>query len=171
MLNFNIPIHDILDLTLKEEQEFNNYNNIVEKETSRLITNSASSTISLKSKRNSLNSIESIDNIDKFFRNRAIEEPYVLSKKINYSYCLKIKVYILIFIWLLLTILFIILQIITIYMTNKQSKKVSILTDILINSLMTRNIIYSFINNLINIQYIANGLQGEIIDNGFTNTI
>ena len=171
MLNFNIPIHDILDLTLKEEQEFNNYNNIVEKETSRLITNSVSSTVSLKSKRNSLNTIESIDNIDKFFRNRAIEEPYVLSKKINYSYCLKIKVYILIFIWLLLTILFIILQIITICMTNKQSKKVSILTDILINSLMTRNIIYSFINNLINMQYIANGLQGEIIDNGFTNTI
>ncbi len=58
------------------------------------------------------------------------------------------------------------------YLSKKQSNKLIILTDILINSLITRNIIYSFITSLLSMQYIVNGLQNDtIIDNGFTNSI
>ena len=165
---YNIPINDILDLTLKEKEEFNEYNSLVEKETNYLISLSSSSNINMKSNNN--NAIESIDNINKFFKNRAIEEPYSPLKR-KYSYSLKIKLYILIIIWFLLTVSFIILQTLIIYFRNHHSQKISELTNILINSLITRNIIYSFVNSLVSIQYIVNGLHNNIIDNGFNNSI
>jgi len=171
LINYNIKIREILDLTLKEEEEFNAYNNIVEKETNRIInSNSIPSNSNLNTNKN--NNLESIDNINKFFRNRAIDEPYTLRKKKDFNHFLRLQIYILIIIWCLLTIIFIFLQSFIMYLSKKQSNKLIILTDILINSLITRNIIYSFITSLLSMQYIVNGLQNDtIIDNGFTNTI
>ena len=58
------------------------------------------------------------------------------------------------------------------YTSNNHSKRITITTEILINSLITRNILYSFITSLLSMQYIINGLHnGTIIDNGFNNTI
>ena len=169
--NYNIKVKEILDLTLKEEEEFNAYNNIVDKETNRIISsNSIPSNSNLNTNKN--NNLESIDNINKFFRNRAIDEPYTLIKKKDFNHFLRIQIYILIIIWFLLTIIFIFLQSFIMYLSKKQSNKLIILTDILINSLITRNIIYSFITSLLSMQYIVNGLQNDtIIDNGFTNSI
>ena len=171
IMNYNIKIHQLLDLTLKEEQEFNEYNDIVERETNRLMSSySVPSNTYFNTNKN--NKEESIDNINKFFRIRQIDEPYTLKKKKNYNYLLKIQIYFLILIWILFTILFIILQIYIILISNNQSEKVLILTDILINSLITRNILYSFITSLLRMQYVVNGLHNEtVFDNGFTNTI
>ena len=174
IMNYNIKINELLDLTLKEEQEFNEYNDIVERETNRLISSSLvpSNTSLYTNKNNKNNKEESIDNINKFFRIREIDEPYILKKKKNYNYSIKIQIYFLILIWIFFTIIFIILQIFIIFISNSQSENVIILTDILINSLMTRNILYSFITSLLRMQYVVNGLHNEtVFDNGFTNTI
>ena len=166
--NYNIKLNEILELNLKERQEFNEYNNIVENETNRLISFSSNpSNQSLKTNKN--NQIESIDNLDKFFRNSKIEP---IDKKKKNSEILKLYVHILILIWILLSIIFIIFQSTIIYFVNKQNKKIETLTSILINSLMSRNILYSFITSLLSMQYIINGLHNDtIIDNGFVNTI
>jgi hypothetical protein len=169
--NYNIRINDILDLTLKETEEFNFYNNIVEKETNRLISNTSSSSHQLNLNKNK-NLNESIDNFTKFFRNRAIDEPYSLIKKKNYGYYLKIEIYLLILVWILLTFVQIYFQIAIIVLTDQQNTKIKTLTSILINSLMSRNILYSFITTLICMQYVVNGLHNDtVIDNGFVNTI
>ena len=166
--NYNIRLNEILELNLKERQEFNAYNNIVENETNRLISfSSFHSNKSLNSSKN--NQIESIDNLDKFFRNSIIK-PF--DKKKNKSEILKLYVHFLILIWILLSIIFIIFQITIVYFINKQYKKIETLTSILINSLMSRNILYSFVTTLLSMQYIANGLHNDtVIDNGFINTI
>ena len=171
-LNYNIKVNDIFDFNLKEKKEFNEYNNIVEKETSRLISSpSINSNASLQSnKSNKIYSNDSIDDIYKFFHNRNFEDN--LMKKQNLDYLLKIQIYYLIIIWILFIIIVIILGIIIVHFSNEHSKKITNLTNILINSLMTRNILYSFITSLLSLQYIANGLHNDtIIDNGFTNTI
>ena len=173
LLNYNIKLNYILDLTLKETEEFNSYNNIVEKETNRLFSNNSSSSPSsqLNSNKNK-NLNDSIDNYNKFFRNRAIDEPYSLIKKKNYGYYLKIEIYLLILVWILLTFVQIYFQIAIIVLTDQQNTKIKTLTSILINSLMSRNILYSFITTLICMQYVVNGLHNDtVIDNGFVNTI
>ena len=167
LLNYNIRISEILDLTLKEEEEFNAYNNIVDRETSRLMSANSNQT-----NNSSKNHLDSIDNYDKFFRNRAIDEPYILERKRNYSYCLKIKIYLLILIWILLTFIVIFLQCLILYISKSQLKVITTLSEILKNSLITKNIIYSFITTLICMQYVANNLNNDtVIDNGFVNTI
>ena len=173
LLNYNIKLNYILDLTLKETEEFNSYNNIVEKETNRLFSNNSSSSPSsqLNSNKNK-NLNDSIDNYNKYFRNRAIDEPYSLIKKKNYGYYLKIEIYLLILVWFILTIVEIYLQIVMILITNKQFEKIETLTSILKNSLFSRNILYSFITTLLCMQYVVNGLHDKVvIDNGFINTI
>ena len=170
-LNYNIKVNEILDFSLKEKKEFNDYNDIVEKETSCLISSpSINSNATLQSNKNNKISInESIDNIYEFFSNRKLDD---LIKKKNYNYSLKVQIYCLIIIWILFIIIAITLEILINHFSIEQSKKVTNLTNILINSLMTRNILYSFITSLLNLQYIANGLHNEsTIDNGFTNTI
>ena len=170
--NYNIKIKELLDFSLKEEQEFNFYNNLVEKETNRIIASfSIPSNTSLNTKSNN-SIIDSIDNIHKFFGNRVIDDPYILIKKKDFNYRLKIQIYILVVVWIILTLIFIILQIIIMILSNNHSNKIKMLTEILINSLITRNIIYTFITTLIRLQYITNGLQSEkVIDNGFNNSI
>ena len=171
-LNYNIKLNEIFDFSLKEKKEFNDYNDIVEKETTRLISSpSINSNASLQSnKNNKIFTNESIDNIDNFFHyDRKLDK---LLKNKNYIYSLKFKIYCLIIIWILFIITVIILEIVIINFLNSHSKTITNLTNVLINSLITRNILYSFITSLLNMQYIANGLHDEnVIDNGFTNTI
>ena len=170
--NYKIKVNEILDFTLKEEQEFNNYYSIVKSETNRLISSSSSVSNNSLKRNDNINNIESIDNIGKFFNNRDINEPYISKRKKNYNKILKLQVFFLILIWIFLTIIAIILQSLIMYTSHNHSKKITIITEILINSLITRNILYSFITSLLSIQYIINGLQnGTIIDNGFNNSI
>ena len=169
--NYNLKLSDVLDLTIKEIHEFNQYNNIVDKETNRLISNnSINSNTSFKQTNSNNNIFESIDYIDKFFKLRTIEEHFSFINKKNNSFFL-IYIYLLIVIWVFVTISFIFFQSISLFFSYQQLEKEGILSDILINSLITRNIIYSFITSLLSMQYIVNGLHNNIIDNGFTNTI
>ena len=166
--NYNINIKEILQFNQQEEEEFNQYNNIVEKETNRLISSTSST---LNSNKNSSTQLISIDSLEKFFRIRMDEEYQLVKKKKNFQ-ILKYRIYLQVFIWIFFTSIFIILQTLIVIIERKHKKKTSILTDILINSLVSRNIIYSFISSLVSMQYIVNNLQNDsIIDNGFTNTI
>ena len=169
--NYNLKLNDVLDLTIKEIHEFNQYNNIVDKETNRLISNnSVNSNTSFKQTNSNNNIFESIDYFDKFFKLRTIEEHFSFINKKNNSFFL-IYIYLLIVIWIFITLSFIFFQSISLFFSYQQLEKEGILSDILINSLITRNIIYSFITSLLSMQYIVNGLHNNIIDNGFTNTI
>ena len=162
--NYNINIKELLQLNEQEEEEFNEYNNIVEKETNRLISSASNN-------KTSNSQLISIDNLETFFRIRMDEKYQEIERKKNIQ-PLKYNIYLQVFIWILFIIIFIILQTFTIIIERRHNKKTSILTDILINSLIARNIIYSFVSSLISMQYIANHLQNDtIIDNGFTNTI
>ena len=168
LLKYNIKINESLNLNEKEEEELNSYNNIVKKETNRMILNSTSSNISLNNNTKNKNE-ESIDHIEKFFSNNQFDNKFKKIKKNNIC-PLNIQINFQITIWILLTLTFIFLQTIILHISNKHIKKIIILSDILKNSLTTRNMIYTFISSLIRMQYSINKLQNDkIIDNGYTN--
>ena len=168
ILNYNINVKEILELSQEEEEEFNQYNNIVDKETTRLISNSSVNSSNTKS---STNQMISIDNLEKFFKIRMDDSFQPIKKKSN-NQILKKRIYLQVFIWIFFTTVFITLQTFIIIIEREHKKKTEILTNILLNSLITRNIIYSFISSLISMQFIANYLQNDtVIDNGFINTI
>ena len=165
--SYNINMKGILNLNQKEEKEINEYNNMIEEKTNRLM-----STLTSYSNK-STNQMILNDNSDKLFEyNKNPEFSFSPIKKKNHSDTIKKNIYLQVLIWIFFTIFFIILQTYLLIIERKNKKKTQILNEILVSSLITRNIIYSFVSSLVSMQFIANNLQTkEILDNGFINTI